>query len=35
MEVAIVDAVLKSSMGRMQRRSRMCMKQEPHHLETE
>src|SRR6218665_1877257 len=28
MEVAMVDAVLKSSMGRMRRRSRMCMKQE-------
>src|SRR6218665_2676574 len=28
MEGAMVEAVLKSSMGRMRRRSRMCMKQE-------
>src|SRR6218665_1081363 len=33
MEVAMVDAVLKSSMGRMRRRSRMCMKQERERLE--
>src|SRR6218665_2322863 len=33
MEVAMVEAVLKSSMGRMRRRSRMCMKQEREKLE--
>src|SRR6218665_3150025 len=33
MEVAMGDAVLKSSMGRMRRRSRMCMKQEGERLE--
>src|SRR6218665_490308 len=33
MEVAMVEAVLKSSMGRMRRRSRMCMKQERERLE--
>src|SRR6218665_3059756 len=33
MEMAMVDAVLKSSMGRMRRRSRMCMKQERERLE--
>jgi hypothetical protein len=33
MEVAIVEAVLKSSMGRMRRRSRMCMKQVRERLE--
>src|SRR6218665_1270117 len=33
MEVAMVDAVLKSSMGRMRRRSRMCMKQERERLD--
>ena len=29
----MVEAVLKSSMGRMRRRSRMCMKQERERLE--
>src|SRR5688572_10236100 len=33
MEVAMVEAVLKSSMGRMRRRSRMCMKQERERLD--
>src|SRR6218665_383612 len=33
MEVAMVEAVLKSSMGRMRRRSRMCMKQKRDRLE--
>src|SRR6218665_4022547 len=33
MKVAMVEAVLKSSMGRMRRRSRMCMKQERERLE--
>src|SRR6218665_1146180 len=33
MEVARVEAVLESSMGRMRRRSRMCMKQERERLE--
>src|SRR6218665_2053559 len=33
MEVAMVEAVLKSSMGRMRRRSRRCMKQERERLE--
>src|SRR6218665_2676121 len=33
MEVAMVEAVLKSSMGRMRQRSRMCMKQERERLE--
>ena len=29
----MVEAVLKSSMGKMRRRSRMCMKQEQERLE--
>src|SRR6218665_869119 len=33
MEVTMVEAVLKSSMGRMRRRSRMCMKQERERME--
>src|SRR5678816_3802669 len=33
MEVAMVEAVLKSNMGRMRRRSRMCMKQERDRLD--
>src|SRR6218665_3163264 len=33
MEGAMVDAVLKSSMGRMRRKTRMCMKQERGGLE--
>ena len=33
MDVAMVEAVLKSSIGRMRRRSRMCMKQERDRLE--
>src|SRR6218665_3147110 len=33
MDVAMVEAVLESSMGRMRRRSRMCMKQERERLE--
>ena len=33
MEVTIVEAVLKSSIGRMRRRSHMCIKQEWERLE--
>jgi hypothetical protein len=33
MEVAMVEAVLKSSIGLMRRRSRMCMKQERERFE--